>query len=195
MIWKPSNPADQRSEGRRIGAQPIAVPGLIRASNGEEHREVRREVSPLFFPRAIREYLPQMVDVVRQELDTWPTGEVTDVCPRISQISLFVSAQNLLAGVASEKTIPLAEMNAGLLKKSYDLGVWMMPLNLPGTPYRRLLKYAEDLERRLLEIIDAHEPQDDDSSHLLDRLIAYHRASGNFEARGLGWAIVYLVYA
>ncbi|HEY2882622.1 MAG TPA: cytochrome P450 [Pirellulales bacterium] len=148
--------------------------GLI-GSNGEEHREVRRLVSPLFYPAAIKKYLPNMAALIGQELNNWPQGETVDVAERVSRLSLLVSAQNLLAGEKPEKTLPLAEANVELLRQSLHLGVWLCPLNIFGTPFRRLLKHAEQTERQLLEMIDNHEPQPEGSSQLLDRLIGYHR--------------------
>src|SRR5207302_792625 len=56
--------------GPRDSAQNRLRKGLV-GINGEEHREKRRLVSPLFMPRAARQYVPQMADIVQGELDTW----------------------------------------------------------------------------------------------------------------------------
>ena len=149
--------------------------GLVGA-NGEAHREMRRVVTPLFLPKAVRQYLPRMADVVRRELDAWPVGDTIDVNARISRLSLLVAAENLLAGEDPDEALQLAEMTADVLKQSFTLSVRLLRLNMAGTPFQRLIKRAEKLERMLLRLIDHHEPQSEDSSHMLDRLISFHRA-------------------
>jgi cytochrome P450 len=149
--------------------------GVI-SSNGDTHRDTRRLVSPLFQLKAVRQYFPSMVDVARREFDRWPLGKKMDVSAGISHLSLLVSAQNLLAGQNLGDAQRLAERTAAILKKSCTLRVQLLPLTMVGTPYRRLIKHVEVLEGQLLEMVDGRPPQTQDSPHLLDRLIGFHRA-------------------
>ncbi len=160
--------------GPRGSAQNRLRKGLV-GLNGEEHREKRRMVAPLFMPKAARQHYPQMTEVVRAQLDAWPVGQTIDVSERISRISLLISAQNLLAGEDLAEAIRLAEMTADLLKQGFSQSVWLFPVNLPGTPYWRLLKGAERLESQMLEMIEKRKPAAENSTHLLDRLISVHR--------------------
>ena len=149
--------------------------GLIGA-NGPEHREIRRVVAPLFLPKAVQQYVPRMANVIARELDAWPVGSTLDVSEQISHLSLLVSAENLLGGENPEETLELSRMTADVLRQSYALSVRLLRLNAAGTPFQRLIKKAEQLERMLLELIDRREPQSHESTHLLDRLISFHRA-------------------
>ena len=161
--------------GRRDSVLNRLRRGMI-GSNGQAHRDIRRLVSPLFMPKAVQRYVPRMVEVVREQLDTWPVGGTYDVDAHVSRVALRVAAENLIAGENPEDMLQLAEMSAGVLKQSFALSVRMLCLNVAGTPFRRLVNNAEKLERLLLDLVDRREPCTQDSPNLLDRLISFHRA-------------------
>ena len=120
--------------GPKGSAQNRLRKGLV-GTNGAEHREKRRLVSPLFLPKALKQYFPRMTEIVDAQLDTWPLGEKLDVAQRVSRLSLLISAQNLLAGEDLAEAIRLAEMTAALLERGFSPSVWLFPVNLPGTPH------------------------------------------------------------
>jgi cytochrome P450 len=115
-----------------------------------------------------------MVEVVRRQLDTWPVGHAIDVAAAVSRMSLMVSAQNLFSGEDTAEAIRLAEMAAEALRCAFAQGVWMFPVNLPGTPYRRVLKRADVLEHELLKVIARRATAARDANQLFDRLIGTH---------------------
>jgi cytochrome P450 len=161
--------------GPRGSAQNRLRRGLV-AINGDEHRDKRRLVSPLFMPKATRQYYPQMVELVGRRLDTWPVGQAVDMAARVSRLSLLVSAQNLLAGEDPAEANRLAEMAANCLKHAFAPSVWLFPVHLVGTPYWRLMRRAERLEAELLQMMARRKPTSRDSAHLFDRLIGTHLA-------------------
>ena len=168
--------------GPRGSAQNRLRRGLV-AINGHEHREKRRLVSPLFMPKATRQYYPQMSALVSRELDYWPLGRPVDVAALVSRMSLVVSAQNLLAGENSEDANRLAEITASCLRRAFKPSVWLFPVNVVGTPYWRLMKRADKLEAALLEMIARRKPSGPDSPHLFDRLISTHLAEPRWMTR------------
>jgi cytochrome P450 len=147
--------------------------GLI-GINGDKHRQQRRIVSPLFLRKAIANYYPQMVDVVRRRLDTWPMGKQFDAAEHIGQISLHVSSHILLGGAA--EAVRIAELTQEHVRQSYKAGVWLFPFNLPGTPYRRVLRRAEHLEQQLQQMVQRRSGAVAESSDLVGCLIAAHQA-------------------
>ncbi len=168
--------------GPRGSAQNRLRRGLV-AINGHEHREKRRLVSPLFMPKATRQYYPAMSALVSRELDYWPLGRPVDVAALVSRMSLVVSAQNLLAGENSEEANRLAEITASCLRRAFKPSVWLFPVNVVGTPYWRLMKRANKLEAALLEMIARRKPSTPDSPHLFDRLISTHLAEPRWMTR------------
>jgi cytochrome P450 len=148
--------------------------GLITV-NGRKHQEQRRLVSPLFMPKAIWGLYPKMVESVRQELDTWQFGTTKDVFPRIVHMAMQQSIHNLLDGEDPAETVWLADAITELMKNTFRPGVMAFPLNLPGTPYRRMLRRADEISRRVLQMLDSR-PRSEDSPRFLDRLVESHRA-------------------
>lgn len=147
--------------------------GLI-GMNGEEHRRQRRLVTPLFTPKAVSEYYQQMVEIVSRKLDVWPTGETIDVAQLVSHISLQISSCNFLRGDLDQAML-LGKVFEEHLRRSYSLGVLMMPLNLPGTPFRRLMRHAEKVAQHLENMIDRRQASAEDHHDLLGRLIEIHQ--------------------
>ena len=71
----------------RGGTAPSRLSRGLIGMNGEEHRRQRRLVTPLFKPKVFPAYFPQMVEVVADQLGTWPTGRSLDVAQLVSRIS------------------------------------------------------------------------------------------------------------
>jgi cytochrome P450 len=149
--------------------------GLI-GINGEKHREQRRLLTPFFMPKAVRERYPKFVEIVRSELDAWPVGETVNILSLISRISLLVSTQNLLSGGDVADAANVAELTAKCVQAAFSKGPYLIPFNLPGTPYRRLLKDTQQLEDGLMAMAARRQSSADDSLHLLDQLVSFHRA-------------------
>jgi len=157
--------------------------GLVTV-NGQRHDEQRRMASSLFTPKALREYYPRMVDIVREQLDSWPLGTTTDVFPRICRTVLLVSSEYLLPDEDRAETARLAEATNELMTRAFDYGVLMFPINAYGTPFRRLLKQAEALHAQSLRLIDSRPRRTDAPVTFLDRLVSAHQADPEHVTRG-----------
>lgn len=161
--------------GPRGSAQNRLRKGLV-GINGEKHRHQSRLVSPLFAPRAAQQHFPTIASIVSDQLDRWTPDRPIDVAERVSRMSLLVSAHTLLSGEDLDESIRLAEQTADLLAQGFSSKVWLLPVNLPGTPFRKLLQGAERLEAELLRVFDRRQQTAHDSQHLFDRLISAHLA-------------------
>ncbi|MEX2169316.1 MAG: cytochrome P450 [Pirellulales bacterium] len=152
--------------------------GLITV-NGHKHRDQRKMMSPLFMPKAVREYYPAMVETVRKELDDWQPGTTLDVFSRACRMALLMSVKSLLPGEDSTAALRLAEATNELLDRSFSAGVLMFPLNVIGTPYYRLLKRAERLQEQALKLIDSRPRHPQDAVLMLDRLVSYQLSNSH----------------
>jgi cytochrome P450 len=157
--------------------------GLVTV-NGQRHHEQRRMASPLFMPQALREYYPRMVEIVRAQLDSWPLGTTIDLFPRIGRTVLLVSSEYLLPDEDRAETVRLADATNEVMRRAFDYGVLVFPVNVYGTPYRRLLKRAEALHRQTLRLIDSRPRKTDEPATFLDRLVSAHQADPKRVTRG-----------
>ena len=135
-------PAD--SAQRRIRA------GLTRMT-GEKHRQQRRLIVPTLQRKAVESYYPAMVSIVDEYLAEWQAGEI-DLWRSMRGLSLRLSSR-ILFGVTDPKAAHrLARMIEEWGVRNFSRGVWLFPLDLPGTPYRALLAHASALEQEILRL-------------------------------------------
>lgn len=175
-----SDPETYRSggvviRGPRGSAQNRLRKGLV-AMNGEQHRETRRMVAPLFLPKTVRQYYPGMINRIDHQLRSWPVGHALDIRQAVNQLSITISAQNLLPGDDPAESARIAELTSLSLQRAFAPGVWMLPWNVTGSPYKRMLQGSKELEQLLLGVIDRRKPSSTESANLFDRLIALHQA-------------------
>ena len=69
--------------------KPLVGEGLV-TSNGERHRYLRKIVAPLFTPRIVNKYAPDMVRITQDRIDTWVEGETRNINQEMVAITLDV---------------------------------------------------------------------------------------------------------
>lgn len=140
------------ARGRRDSALRRLRRGLA-GTNGERHRRQRQLISPPLQRPAVESYLPEMAEIIDRCLDTWPLGEPVDVHRLMRELSLRLSSQLLFGNEDVARANLLSAALENFLVRAAAHGAAILPLNVPGLPYRRMLKVAEDLERQIEEMI------------------------------------------
>ena len=145
-LWRPVGifPGGRKnSAARRLSA------GLARMT-GARHAHYRRLLVPPLRKANVEALGEQMAQLAQNEIATWPTGVVVDLWARVRRL-LQTFAIGLLFGGDEDPGYRTADMISELLAHKWSLGVWAFPVNLPITPYGKLLREAEQLERRILD--------------------------------------------
>jgi cytochrome P450 len=142
--------------------------GLTRMT-GQVHQDQRRLVMPPLQKKAVDTYAPQMIDITDRYLSGWSVGETVDIWRKMRQLTLRISAALLFGLEDPLQAAALGQRIERLLDKNFSVGVWSCPVNLPGTPYRRLLNEAEELEAVILNCVK--ESSERDGGDLLTILI------------------------
>ncbi|XP_002527982.2 beta-amyrin 28-monooxygenase isoform X1 [Ricinus communis] len=139
------------------------------ASKTEESMKMRKFVTPVLKPDTLRKYVHIVDAITRQHLrDHWGGKQVVEVYPFAKDLT-FVLACRLLLGIDDEEAIsqlqkPFAHFSAGLLS---------LPLDLPGTNFRRAIKAAKQLRNEFEVMIkrwktDTSQSQGILSQHLVE---------------------------
>jgi len=144
--------------------------GLI-SMNAEQHRQQRKLVMPPFRKKSVEGYRDAIVDLTTEVLDAWQDGEQRDIWCDMQALALRISSTILFGGSDPEETGRIGHMIEEWLAMCFSRRVWFFQVNVPGTPYRRLLNHAEQLEARIREMIDRTRRNGADGNDVLSILI------------------------
>jgi cytochrome P450 len=157
--------------GPRGSSQRRLRSGLTR-SQRKKHQWQRKLVMPAFQRPAVERGVPVLVASVDRVLDAWAPGETRDLWREMRSLTLRMASDALFVREDPERSYALGEMVGEWLERGFSPGVWMFPVDAPGTPYRALLRHAERIEREVRELIAEkrlHAAQRDDVLSLLVR--------------------------
>jgi cytochrome P450 len=119
--------------------------------NGDEHRQQRRLMMPAFHKSRIDSYRDDMVALTESMLAGFSAGETRDLRPDMMELTLRVATKTLFGG----------DMGQAGLQVARKLQLWlelfrpsaMLPLDVPGTPYRRWLDTSLAIDAKMSEVI------------------------------------------
>jgi hypothetical protein len=134
--------------GPRNSASRRMSRGIFRMQ-GREHEHHRRLLLPPLRRKNIDARDSDLAKLVQDEVKTWPLGKPIDLW-QLSRRMLQVLSIGLLFGNDRARGLPIAQMNYRWLRSTWSKGVSLCPLNIPGTPFHRMLSTAEALEREVL---------------------------------------------
>lgn len=122
---------------------------------GEEHRRHRRVMGSPFQRRAIEAYRDDMVSVAERVVAGWRAGSSVELTTALRRITLGTILQVVFGidGVREPGLFEQAERVLGrfLAQLGSELAI-MFPVDLPRSPYRRLLEQAEAVDRFVRDI-------------------------------------------
>jgi cytochrome P450 len=125
--------------------------GLTRMS-GPEHKRQRQLVMPPFHKKAVEGYHDLMVGVAQAMIGQWRSGKCYDIHGEMRRLTLRTSSTILFSHDPAE-SLTIGKLLEEWQRRNFSTPVWLLPLNLPGTAFRRLLRHAERLEEEILSVI------------------------------------------
>lgn len=121
--------------------------------NGDSHKRMRRLVMPAFHKKYIEHHRDEIVRIANSIMQGWPDRGQIDVYEQMSTMMLQI-AMRMFLGVDTQCDLSdLDKMLAHSLNDLFKKSVLMFPVNVPGTPYRRMLDNAECLATKLRQLI------------------------------------------
>ncbi|XP_065851131.1 beta-amyrin 28-monooxygenase-like [Euphorbia lathyris] len=112
-------------------------------SKVESAMKMRKFVTPVLKPDSLRKYVEVVDEKTRRHMENkWTGNEVVEVYPFAKDLTFALACRLLLGiddeGVISELQKPFGDFSAGLLS---------LPIDLPGTNFRRAIKAAKKLRK------------------------------------------------
>jgi cytochrome P450 len=135
--------------GPRHSAMRRLSLGIIRMS-GERHAHYRRLLLPPLRRHNVEAMSGTMSRLAEEEIGRLRPGQPIDLWAEVRRL-MRSFAIGLLFGGDREQGYPVADMIGGLLQFNWSVGVAACPVNLPFTPYGRMLRQGETLERHILD--------------------------------------------
>ncbi|MGF1515503.1 MAG: cytochrome P450 [Elainellaceae cyanobacterium] len=174
--------------------------------NGDRHQQHRQLMMPAFHKRQIATHRDDIVAFTQAALDRLQVGQQYDMSAIMRSLTMQVAAKAFFGeeeapggstggstGSANDSTGPLIQ---AILRTMGNPWVSLLPLDLPGLPYRQFLTRLNQLDDRLRELIAHKQAQADPGYDVLAMLLQarYEESDeGLTEAELMGHANVIFV--
>jgi cytochrome P450 len=124
----------------------------LTSQNGEVHRARRRALLPVFERAALASYR----DAMAAEISRRPIvpGTTLDVFGAMTDLASAIAIRCLF-GLEDQANRELGALGGEYLQRLVSPSTIVAAFDLPGLPFRRFLRVAEELERRVRELVAA----------------------------------------
>ena len=143
--------------GPKNSAQRRLTSGLL-SMNGQEHSQQRRTMKAGFEKRAIPGYTNMIAHHVQEMLRDWHPGQTRDISSEMTGLMLRISSSMLFGMEEPDLAFKIGRMMERWVKLNQELGIAALVSRDDFYPqYQQLLKFADDLEDRIRELISSRE--------------------------------------
>jgi cytochrome P450 len=146
--------------------------------NGEAHRRARRIVGSAFTRPRVEGYRQDMAGLADKLFERWRPGEVIDVEREMQQLALWVVSHTVYGVSPTDANLGLGLRIKQIIQRQFSPVAMVLPHDLPGSPYRTLLRMAEAVEQDLLALIAKKRHQPGEQRDALAALVHAHGEDG-----------------
>ncbi|MBP2329404.1 cytochrome P450 [Kibdelosporangium banguiense] len=136
----------------------LLTSGLLRL-NGAVHRRHRQAMQTSFSPRHVRVYTGTIVTMADEMIRDWQPGEAIDLHKEFATLVTRVSLSTMAGLDDRAKAGRLHDAMAALAKAASHPLTSLVQKPLPGTPFRRMSKLADEVEQTLRDLVKARQDQ------------------------------------
>lgn len=147
--------------------------------NGDRHRRHRRLMMPAFHKQAVANFRDTFVEQTEHMLAAWKPGTTRDIATDMKQLTLHIASITLFGLPPSDSVDALGPMLGRWLNYVLDIGAISFPRDLPGTPYRNMLRHAAKLEAELRALIASKRAQGGEARDVMAMLIQARDEDGS----------------
>lgn len=150
--------------------------GIILA-RGDAHACQRRRVLPPLAPAAVERLRPSMAAICADEVGRWPADAPTDLVPLVKRLLRRLSLELLFGETDLARGLDVARIAEPHADLALSLQAMLLPLDLPGLDFRRLMTQAVRAEAALMAWI-AERRAEPGGKDMLSMLLAAQREDG-----------------
>jgi cytochrome P450 len=148
-------------------------PASLSTQTGNFHQQRRKLMSQAFQPRALAGYLPAMERITASYLEKWQQMGTLTWYPELRNYT-FDIASRLLVGSEGGSETKLVE-----LFENWVAGLFTIALPLPGTKFKKALRYRQQLLAEMEKIILRRQKEDNPGEDALGILLQARDEDGN----------------
>ncbi|KAH9311011.1 hypothetical protein KI387_026046 [Taxus chinensis] len=117
---------------------------------GEEHKRIRGAIMQFMKPEALQKFVGRIESVIQQHFaDCWEGKDIITVMPLMKKLTFQVACDLFFSLSDSAERETLAnEFNTAVK------GIWSVPLDLPGTAFRKAFEARSRVSQRLSLLLD-----------------------------------------
>lgn len=119
----------------------------ILCARGEEHDTQLAAILPLMSRTQTRSLFDRVKTITGEEIKRWPQDEATDVTHLTRRLTQRLSFDLLFGAQSTEEMEKTGSLVDAFHRNSWSRGALSFRVDAPLTPYRRLLKSAQSLEK------------------------------------------------
>ncbi|MCA9069177.1 MAG: cytochrome P450 [Planctomycetaceae bacterium] len=155
------------------------------AVNEEEHRRHRKLMAPAFYNSRVAEYRDVMVKITQETLDRWQLGQTINIQHEMQDIAQGIASKALFGEDLSEQGDEMTSKVQEALLMISNPFVRLLPYNLPGLPYKKLLQLARESHERTEKIIARRRALGTDGNDVLSMLLKARDQEGGLSEEEL----------
>lgn len=142
--------------------------------NGPRHDDHRTALLPYFHKKFVTRYHDSCVDVTERKIASWKTGEVVDLRAEMERLAMWLGTAPVL-GLDPEKEGEAIGMQLErTMKILFNPFALLLPYNVPGFPFHKLMKHAQEMERIVRSVILRKREEGLTGSDILSVMIQMH---------------------
>jgi cytochrome P450 len=146
--------------------------------NGEHHKQQRRLIMPAFHKKEVDSYAQDMIAVTQQLLDRWQPGQRVNMIEEMTALTMGIVLKTLFGLDLDHKGYALGHLLEEWLGLSNSIAGNLIPRKLPGSPARRLVAVAEQIEMAVRDILNEKRAHLEDSHDVISMLMKTHDEDG-----------------
>lgn len=143
--------------------------------NGEKHDDHRSYLLPNFHRTFITRYHDSCVAVTEKKLRSWKVGGEVELRSEMEQLAMWLATTPILGLDPEKDGEALGYQLEESLQLMYSPLALLFPYNIPGFPFRRLLKSADRLELMVRRIIAERKSKGSYGTDILSAMIQLHK--------------------
>jgi len=149
--------------------------GLFHVNEGE-HKQHRRLLMPAFHRSRIESYRAEMVTTTEALLAKYRPGTVRDIRPDMMEVTLRIATATLFGADLGELGLSIGRD----LEEWSDIfrGAAILPLDLPGLPYRHWLDLSHRIDASIRQVLDAKRSSAESGRDMLSMLLEARDEAG-----------------
>ncbi|HVG00624.1 MAG TPA: cytochrome P450 [Chloroflexia bacterium] len=135
------------------GSAAVRLFSGITTRNGAKHTQQRRLLMPAFHKKRIEALRDTMLERTERHIEGWRAGQQIDLPSEMKGLTLAVGVQAILGLDPQREGDRVRRLMESWFKLVLSYGVFAFPYDLPGTPFRRMLRFAERVEGEIQSMV------------------------------------------